>query len=207
MKAHAPNRHLVSIISRSVVTAMMSLTLTGCWHFNYGVEKENSPILYDNEYFYEGDKVPTYEFDSTLYRLDGDKSGYNYVEIMHLNDLDNDNNAHLTSRNIWRKSRLDFNFSKDSAVELVEDSVILEHYSEGGRLYQPSKIISNLEGCIGTTDCSKSLVLHYVERMPKNIIEKVSFTLIVDGKKEHIAYTIPLKYKYQYSYLSILMSV
>ena len=195
------------MISRISVTIMASLILSGCWHFNYGVEKEKSPIPYDNEYFYEGDKIPTYEFDSTLYRLGGDNSSYNYVEIMHLNDVSNSNNAHLTPANIWRKSRLSFNLSKDSAVELVEDSVILEHYSEDGRLYQPAKRVANLEGCIGTTDCSKSLVLHYVERMPKNIIEKVSFTLIVNGKKEHISYTIPLKYKYQYSYLSILMSV
>ena len=132
MKAHALNRHLVSIISRSVVTAMMCLTLTGCWHFNYGVEKQNSPIPYDNQYFYEGDKVPKYEFNSTLYRLDANSKGYDYVEIMHLNDVSNHNNAHLTPDNIWRKSRLDFNFSKDSVVELDEDSVVLAHYSEDG---------------------------------------------------------------------------
>lgn len=207
MKAHTLNRHLVSIINRSVVTAMMSLALTGCWHFNYGVKKDDSPIPYDNEYFYEGDKVPKYEFDSTLYRLNPSHSGLNYVEIMHLNDVANDNNAHLTPDNIWRKSRLDFNFTKASGVELIEDSVVLEHYSEDGKLYRPAKRVSNLDGCIGTTDCSKSLVLHYTESMPKSIIEKVSFTLIVDGKKEHISYVIPLKYKYHYSYLSILMSV
>lgn len=206
MKTDLTNSRLASI-SRIFITIIVSLTLSGCWHFNYGVEKENSPIPYDNQYFYEGDKAPKYEFDSTLYRLDTDSKGYDYVEIMHLNDLDNDNNTHLTPDNIWRKSRLYFNFSKDSVVELVEDSVVLAHYSEDGRLYKPSKIVSNLEGCIGTTDCSKSLVLHYVDSMPKNIIEKVSFTLIVNGKAEYISYTIPLKYKYQYSYLSILMSV
>ncbi len=207
MKTHFINSRMTPMISRIFITIMVSLTLSGCWHFNYGVEKENSPIPYDNEYFYEGDKVPKYEFDSTLYRLDGEKSGLNYVEIMHLNDVANDNNAHLTPDNIWRKSRLDFNFSKDSGVELVENSVFLAHYSEDGKLYKPLKRVSNLEGCIGTTDCSKSLVLHYVESMPKNIIEKVSFTLIIDGKEEHISYIIPLKYKYHYSYLSILMSV
>jgi len=79
MKTNFTNSHLVSI-SRIFITIIVGLTLSGCWHFNYGVEKENSPIPYDNEYFYEGDKVPKYEFDSTLYRLDGDKSGYNYVE-------------------------------------------------------------------------------------------------------------------------------
>ena len=212
MQTNTKNRRLcitriAHTISRLSLTAMLGLTLSGCLHFNYAVKKEDSPIPYNNQYFYEGHQIPEYEFSSTLYRLDKEIKHENHVEIMHLNDISNNNNAHLTPNNIWRKSRLDFYFAKDSNVELIEESVVLAHYSTDGKRYEPLKRVSNLEGCIGTTDCAKSLVLHYGAGMPNNIIEKVSFTLVVNGKEEHIAYTIPLEYKYEYSYLTMLMSV
>ncbi|MDV6327397.1 hypothetical protein Q5L94_04960 [Idiomarina sp. Sol25] len=43
--------------------------------------------------------------------------------------------------------------------------------------------------------------------MPEKLLEKVSFKLIINGKEKTVSYTLPLEYKYQYSFWDVMMGV
>ena len=49
--------------------------------------------------------------------------------------------------------------------------------------------------------------MHYEKGMPEKLLEKVSFKLIVNGKEKTVSYTLPLEYKYQYSFWDVMMGV
>lgn len=188
---------------RRILIILVALSLVGCGHYNYAVKRAGSPIPYKNQY--DNDDGSDYEFYSTLYKVNQEKQYSDLVEITHLNDVYN--HHHGTPESTWRKSRLGFNLSKDSGVEIVPESVILEHYSESNERFMPSKVESTISKCSGTIGCRGYIVLHYEKGMPKRLLEKVSFKLIVNGKEEIISYTIPLEYKYHYSFWNVMMGV
>jgi hypothetical protein len=188
---------------RAILTIIICTSLAGCGHYNYAVNKVGSPIPYINQY--DGDDTQEYEFYSTLYKVNPDKRHSDFIEITHLNDVYN--HHHGTPESTWRISRLSFNLSKGSGIELVPDSVILEHYSKAGDLYKPSTVKSTLSKCTGTVGCREYLVLHYAEVLPKELIEIISFKVFVHGEEKHISYTIPLEYKYHYSFWDVMMGV
>ncbi|MGY0588251.1 MAG: hypothetical protein ACW7DY_21405 [Paraglaciecola chathamensis] len=188
---------------RAILTIIICAALVGCGHYNYAVKRDGSLIPYKNQY--DGDENQEYEFYSTLYKVNSDKKYSDLVEITHLNDVYN--HRHGTPETTWRKSRLSFNLSKNSGVKLILGSVVLEHYSESGHKYKPSKVESTLSKCTKVNGCREYLVLHYEEGMPKKIIEMVSFTVVLQGKEKHISYKIPLEYKYHYSFWDVMMGV
>ena len=189
--------------ARAVLAIVITFSLVGCGHYNYAVKLEGSPIPYKNQY--DNDDADKYEFYSTLYKVNLSTRHSDLVEITHLNDVYN--HHHGTPESTWRKSRLSFNLGKDTGVELIPESVVLEHYSESNQRLSPSKVESTLSKCSGSIGCREHLVLHYEKGLPKRIIEKVSFKIIVNGKEEIILYTIPLEYKYHYSFWDVMMGV
>lgn len=188
---------------RAILIVLASLSLAGCGHYNYAVEREASPLPYKNKY--DNDDGDKYEFYSTLYKVNPEKQYSDLVEITHLNDVYN--HHHGTPESTWRKSCLSFNLSKESGVEVIPESVVLEHYSESGEHFTPSKVESTISKCSGKIGCREYIVLHYEKGMPKRLSEKVSFKIIVNGKEKIIFYTIPLEYKYQYSFWDVMMGV
>jgi hypothetical protein len=187
----------------TLLTVFTCMWLTGCGHYNYAVKKEGSPIPFENQY--EGDDAQDYEFYSTLYKVNPKRKYSDLIEITHLSDVYN--HHHGTPESTWRKSSLSFQLSKEAGIELIPESVVLEHYSESGKIYLPSKIESTLSKCSATIGCRESLVLHYESGMPKKLIEKVTFKIVVNGKEEVISYTIPLVYKFHYSFWDVMMGV
>jgi len=187
---------------RTILTIIACLIIAGCDHYNYAVKKHGSPIPFNNQY--DGDDSQDYEFYSTLYKVNPEKRHNNFVEITHLSDV---YNRQGTLGSTWRKSRLNFNFSKESGVELVPNSVILEHYSESGQLFNPSTVESTLSKCADTMGCRETLTFHYEAGMPKKLTEKVSFRLLINGEEKNVSYAIPLEYKYDYSFWDVMMGV
>jgi len=187
----------------AIFIVLGALSLVSCGRYNYAVQRVGSPILYKNQY--DSDDNEEYEFYSTLYKVNPDKKYSGLIEVSHLNDVHN--HHHGTPESTWKKSRLSFNLSKSSGVEVIPESVVLEHYSESNERFTPSKVESTLSKCSGTIGCRQNVVLHYEKGMPKRIIEKVSFKIVVNGKEKVISYSIPLQYKYHYSYWDVLMGV
>lgn len=187
----------------TILIALVSLLLAGCGHYNYAVKRDGSPVPFKNKYA-DNDDNP-YEFYSTLYKVNADSRFSDLVEITHLNDVYNSHQR--TPESTWRKSFLSFNLSKESGVELIPESVVLEHYSESGERIMPSKVESTVSKCSGRIGCNEYIVLHYEKGMPEKLVEKVSFKLIVNGKERTISYTLPLEYKYQYSFWDVMMGV
>ena len=71
----------------------------------------------------------------------------------------------------------------------------------------PSKVESTVSNCAGRIGCNEYIVLHYEKGMPEKLVEKVSFKLIVNRKEKTVSYTLPLEYKYQYSFWDVMMGV
>jgi len=189
----------------TILTALISLLLAGCGHYNYAVKRDGSPVPYKNKY--ADNDGNQYEFYSTLYKVNADAENRfsDIVEITHLNDVYNSH--HGTPESTWRKSFLSFNLSDESGVELIPESVVLEHYSESGERIIPSKVESTVSNCAGRIGCNEYIVLHYEKGMPEKLVEKVSFKLIVNRKEKTVSYTLPLEYKYQYSFWDVMMGV
>ena len=188
---------------RTILIILFSFSLIGCGHYNYAVKREVSPIPYKNKY--DNDDNNEYEFYSTLYKVNPEKQYGDLIEITHLNDVYN--HHHGTPESTWRTSRLSFNLSKNSGVEVIPESVVLQHYSESNERFMPTKIESTVSKCSGSVGCREYIVLHYEKGMPKRLLEKVSFRIIVNGKEKLISYTIPLEYKYHYSFWDVMMGV
>jgi hypothetical protein len=186
---------------RVILTIIIAFSLLGCGHYNYAVKRDGSPIPFENKY--DNDDNDEYEFYSTLFKVDPEKQYDDLVEITHLNDVYN--HHHGTPESTWRKSRLSFNLSKESGVEVITDSVVLEHYTESNERLRPSKIESTISKCSGIVGCREYIILHYQKGMPKKLVEKVRFKVIVNGKEKSITYTIPLEYKYHYSFWDVMM--
>ena len=187
----------------TILTALASLLLAGCGHYNYAVKRGGSPVPYKNKY--ADNDGNQYEFYSTLYKVNADSRFSDLVEITHLNDVYNSHQG--TPESTWRKSFLSFNLSGESGVELIPESVVLEHYSESGERIIPSKVESTVSKCAGKVGLRESVVMHYEKGMPEKLLEKVSFKLIVNGKEKTVSYTLPLEYKYQYSFWDVMMGV
>ncbi|WKD24379.1 hypothetical protein NDQ71_04650 [Pseudoalteromonas sp. KG3] len=185
---------------RVIFILIFSIFITGCDHYNYAVKKNDSPIIYD----LYGKSPEEYEFYSNLYKVNPENIYSDMIEITHLNDVYN--SQYGTPESTTRKSRLDFVLHPRTGVELVVPSVRLEHYSEKGDLYKPIKIESTLSKCVGNVGCNGIFVLHYADKMPQKIIEKVSFKIIVNGKEKHVSYIIPLELKFEYSFWDGLMN-
>lgn len=177
--------------------------VSGCGHYNYGVEREFSPIPYKN--LYEGDDLEKYEFHSTLFQFDVKKEYADYIELTHLNDVYNYHEN--TPEETWRSSVMSFNIRKNTGVKVLPETVKLQHFYTSGKLIQPNEVLSTLNKCKDTQGCNAHLTLRYNEELPEKIIEKVSFTLIVNGKEQHLKYMIPLEFKYHYSFWDVLMGV
>lgn len=184
-------------------TCLMAFSLTGCIHYNYGVKKKGSSIPFEN--LYSGDDNDTYEFYSTLFKYDEAHLYLNYVEITHLSDVYNHD---VSSPNeTWKQSLLNFELIEKTGVELIPSSVKLQHFTQEGKLIKPFKVFSTLESCVGKQRCRGYLKLYYKKGIPPKVIEKVSFELIKNGKKQKIAYTVPLDYKFEYTFWDQLMGI
>jgi len=187
----------------AILIVIVTLFLTGCLHYNYGVARNSSPIPFIN--LYDTDDNDEYEFYSILFRRNPAEKYGDYVEITHLNDVYN--HWQGTPKTTWKKSFLRFNLSKNSGVTLVPNSVTLQHFTTAGQFIQPIKIDSTLNECDQKTGCRGSLTLHYSSGIAESIIEKVKFTLLISNKEKKISYTIPLKYQYDYSLWDVMMGV
>lgn len=187
----------------SILTIIVAFSLAGCGHYNYAVKRDGSPIPFENQY--DDDDNDEYEFYSTLFKVDPNKQYGDLIEITHLADVYN--HHHGTPEYTWRKSRLSFNLSKESGVEVMPESIILEHYSESNERLSPTKVESTVSKCSDTVGCREYIVLHYEKGIPKNLVENVSFKIVVNGKEKVISYTIPLEYKYHYSFWDVMMGV
>lgn len=87
-----------------------------------------------------------------------------------MNDVYNSHQG--TPESTWRKSFLSFNLSDESGVEVIPESVVLEHYSESGERIMPSKVESTVSKCSGKQGCRESVVMHYERGMPEKLLEK-----------------------------------
>lgn len=186
----------------TILIMLFAFSLAGC-HYNYAVKREAAGIPYENQYDYDDNS--DYEFYSTLYKASSGKRYGNLVTITHLSDVSNYNKD--TPEPTWRTSRLSFDLDKDTGAKVLPDSVVLQHYSKTNKRFIPTKVESTLSKCAGVIGCQDYIVRHYKKDMPKQLIEKVSFRVVAHGKEEIILYTIPLEYKYEYSFWDVLMGV
>lgn len=185
------------------LTLFLLLFLSGCGHYNYGVKRDSSPVPYKN--LYDGDDHEQYEFHSTLFKFDNNRKYSDYVEITHLNDVYNFHES--TPEKTWRSSNLNFNIGEKLGIEVLTSTVKLQHFYESGELIKPSEVLSTISSCENTKGCNAFLMLRYNDELPERITERVSFTLVINGKEKHINYTIPLEYKYHYSFWDVMMGV
>jgi hypothetical protein len=210
-KSPAPRHHTSiakSVVNhmklRTILTAFMAFALAGCRYYSYAAECDKLALPYKN-HILQCDGSEDYGFYSTLYTVSAKNQYGGRVKITHLQHKDK--GIYSPPGPPRRESILSFMFSKNSGLELIPESVVLEHYSESNQLLKPKKVRSTLSKCTGVTGCDGELTLDYGHGLPKRLIEKVSFTIIVDGEEKVISYTIPIEYKFHYSEFDVLMSV
>ena len=179
---------------RYLVIIFLFLT-TSCLHYNYAVKRQGSPVPYPNRY--SGDDENAYEFSSILYASATDFPGSgSYVELQHMTDLHEP-----------YASLLSFSFREKDNVRLVEESVLLKHFDEDGLEIPALSKSDSLADCRQKSFCNAHVSIQYPRRLPKKILERVSFTLIINGEKKNFSYEIPLEYKYEYSFFDVMMGV
>ena len=181
---------------------LIFLASSGC-HYNYGIERSSHPPPFQN--LYSSDDKQKYEFESLLYVLDEGRKQEAYVEIVHMSDAFN---AHKSApAKTGRRSYLSIYLSADSKISLVPGSVSLSHHSLDGTKIEPIGIDSTISKCDKGGYCNAYMFLSYPKNLPKKLIEKISFTLLIDGKEKHYDYEFPLEYQYNYSFFGSLMGV
>lgn len=173
------------MVIKQLTAVLSALCLTGCVsYYDWGVRRDGSPIPYENSYTSDDDRP--FENYSVLYEAGCGSNYCSRVEIKHLGGSVGD------GFRAWKYSTLTFTFSERSGIELVPESVKLEH-GDGRGIFRPSEIRSTLSRCAEVVGCYATYTLVYKDRLPNRLIETVQFTLIVNGIETPVTYTLPIE--------------
>lgn len=178
-----------------LLALLAGIGLAGC-QYSYGVKLEPGTGSASSE--------PAHEFISPIY-LFPDEKRLPLGQLSHLTFYEN--NQQGLFDDTWKSSRIRFGFGPDSGVELIPGSVKIEHTDLNGRVFRIGRVESLLDDCAGTAGCRGTYTLRYENRLPKQILEHISFTAILNGEEIHVQKTFALDYAYHGSFWDALMGI
>jgi hypothetical protein len=183
--------------------AFMNLNVT----YDYAVDRRTTKLPYRTYYY--NDAGRDFDFNTVLFTLMGNMEGIvNYAtftvfvahphqEVIPRNNLD-DNLAEIVFTN----------FTVDDPIEMVPDSVALTLRRMDGQVIPHRAIINELADKPQSKHRTHRYRKVYEKKhLPDEIIEEISFEVIIGGEKKRLEYQFPLKKVPHYSAWDVLMGV